>query len=237
MPDDRSTREDLLRRLPHFRPLDPEALEPLLHGSRLRTYRKAQTVFDEGQEARAFYAVRRGSVKVFRIAPDGRELVLHHLSAGQSFAEAAVLNFGRFPARAEALVAQTELLEIDRAPLMRLLEERPDVAAGMIGSLSIWILELAERVETLSIQSAGARLAHHFLRLPTLPGASSPPVLELGSSKKDLATHLSITPETLSRLLRRFADRELITTHGRRITLLDVGTLEAIAEGASGEDS
>jgi CRP-like cAMP-binding protein len=59
--------------------------------------------------------------------------------------------------------------------------------------------------------------------------------VELPLPKKDLASELSITPETLSRLLARWRDRSLIRVEGRTVALLDTRTLETLAESSSAE--
>jgi len=61
--------------------------------------------------------------------------------------------------------------------------------------------------------------------------------VELPVAKKELAAELSITPETLSRLLHRWRERGWIRVDGRTLALLDCKTLEALAEsGAAGEE-
>ena len=88
-----------------------------------------------------------------------------------------------------------------------------------------------ERVEELQVSSAGARLARYVMKLPA-KGASDPLEVELPLAKKDLAAHLAITPETLSRLLRRWQDQGIVETRGKRILLLDSRVLTAIADEA-----
>lgn len=218
-----------LRFLPHFRGLPADLLQAIAAGSRRLIFETGQPVFSEGEPARAFYCVRRGTVKVYRISADGREQVLHHLGEGRTFAEAAVLTMPAFPAHAVAIVADTELIEIGAPRFLELFRNDPRLAAAMVSSLSMWLIGLTERVEELSVASATARLAHYLLRLPSRveKGAIA---IELPFAKKDLAAHLAITPETLSRLLRRWQDAGLLRTSGRLLEVLDERLLVAIAD-------
>ena len=104
----------------------------------------------------------------------------------------------------------------------------------MVGSLCGWLHSLLDRIEVLTIVSAGARLAHYLLRLQAREerGVLS---VQLPVPKKDLAGELSITPETLSRLLARWRDRGLVRVEGARIELLDVQALEVLADHGGGE--
>lgn len=218
-----------LARLPHFSSLTPELLEQVARGVRLATFRAGGVVFSQGETARAFFAIRRGAVKVYRMSPDGREQVLHTLREGRTFAEAAVLSFGSYPAHCVALEDDTELLEIEGKTLLRLFADDPRFAASMVSSLAIWLHGMVERVEELQVASAGARLARYLLKLPA-KGSRDPLELELPLAKKDLAAHLAITPETLSRLLRRWHDQGIVDSQGKKLLVLDSRVLTAVAD-------
>lgn len=215
--------------LPHFRGLPPDLLQAIAAGSRRVKFGAGQVVFAEGEPARAFFYVRSGTVKVYRISGDGREQVLHHLGEGRTFAEAAVLTMPAFPAHAVALTADTELVEIGAERFLALFRADPRLAAAMVSSLSMWLIGLTERVEELSLASSTARLAHYLLRLPSHVEREGVGI-ELPFAKKDLAAHLAITPETLSRILRRWQDAGLLRTRGRRLEILDERLLVAIAD-------
>jgi DNA-binding MarR family transcriptional regulator len=101
----------------------------------------------------------------------------------------------------------------------------------MVGSLCMRLISLVERVEELSLVNAGSRLARHILRQPG-SGPSDRVRIDLAMSKKDLAAHLSMTPETLSRLLRRWQDEGLVESERGSVTVLEPGKLLAIADGA-----
>lgn len=217
-----------LARLPHFRGLSRELVERVAASTTERELAADQALFAEGDPARAFYAILEGHIRVYRIAPDGRERVLHHLHAGQTFAEAALLSMGRYPANAKAL-APTRVLEIGGQTFIAVLRDEPGVSGAMVSSLCMWLVKLADRVEELSIASAPARLAHYLLRLPTRP-ATTPTEIELPMAKKDLAAYLAITPETLSRLLRRWHDTGIIESRPRSVVVLEPRVLIGIAD-------
>ncbi len=219
----------LLARLPHFRGLPEDVLEPVLATASLLELRAGEDVFREGARCDGFFVVAAGRVKIYRLAEDGREHVVHDIGPGRSFAEAALFHGGRFPAGAAALETPTQLVKLDGAAFLELFEREPRLGTSMVGSLCTWLHSLLDRIETLSIVSAGARLAHHLLRLPARQHEGQLAVT-LPVAKKDLASELSITPETLSRLLGRWRDRGLVSVDGAQIVLLDVPALELLAE-------
>jgi CRP/FNR family transcriptional regulator len=223
----------LLRELPHFRGLAPDLLDAIAAGSRVRRFDAGAVVFVEREPCKAFFAVLAGSVKLYRSQPDGREQVVNHLHVGATFAEAALMSFGHYPVGAVALETPTELLEVGGTPLLRLLREDARLAPAMISSLSVRLVSLVERVEELSTIQAGERLARWLLRQPARDARGALEI-ELGMAKKELAAHLAMTPETLSRLLRRWQEEGWLESERTFVRVLAVARLSAVADGAAG---
>jgi len=226
--------EPLLHKLPLFAALDAPTLAKLAAGCRLRRLDAGEPILREGEPCHAFFAVISGGAKVYRIAEGGREQVLQRLRPGQTFAEAAVLTMKRFPANAAATESPTEILEIWGETFLRLFDGDPRVAKAMVASLATWLLRLVGRVEDLTVLSAGARFARYLLDLPSQPTKTGLAV-ELPLAKKDLAASLGITPETLSRLLRKWQDRGVVKTEGSTIVVRDSEVLLAIADDLGAE--
>ena len=217
-----------LRRLPHFDRLPDDALAALAAGSRLSTHARGEPIVTEGAPANAFFVITKGGVRVFRVAPDGRVQVLHRLGAGNTFAEAAVLTMNAYPASAEATRDGTEILHVGAETFLRLFDQDRRLPRAMVAGLCTWLRRLLVRVEELSVTSAGARLARYLLDLPARDGADGLEVT-LPITKRELAEQLAITPETLSRQLRRWRDEGLVATQRARIVLRDPPGLLRIA--------
>jgi len=217
-----------LRETPHYGKLSETLMADLARVCTPVKLAAGTQIFDEGEIAGCFYVVVEGRVKVFRTGPDGREQILHNLRPGLSFAEAALLELGVYPASA-VVEEKAVLLRVDGPGFLRIFRENDRLAAAMVSSVSGWLLRLVERVEELSVVSAGARLAHYLIRIPSGTEGGRM-VVDLPMSKKDLAAYLSITPETLSRLLRRWVDRGVIEMDRRHLTILDENVLMAIAD-------
>ncbi len=222
-----------LGRLPIFAGLDRDTLAKVASASRARAYAAGETIAREGEPVRAFFAVLSGSVRIFRVAPDGREHVLQRVRAGQTFAEAAVLSMKRYPATSVAMEDDTHVVEIGAETFLHLFDGDTRVAKAMVASLSTWLLRMLGRVEELTVLSAGARLARYVLDLPSTSGEEGLTV-ELPLAKKDLAANLGITPETLSRLLRKWQDRGVVRSEASTLVVLDDAVLMALADDAAG---
>ena len=234
MPPPKPSLRAALSALPHFRELPPEGLDRVAALCRPLELAAGEALFREGQAAEAFFVVLSGAVAVYKLAPDGREQVVHHVGPGRTLAEAALLQFRVYPANARAVSTPTRVLRIEGAGFVRLLAEDRSLATSMIGGLCVWLHLLLDRIEVLTRASAGARLAAWLLAQPARTAEGRLEV-ELKLAKKSLAAELSLTPETLSRLLRRWMDAGWVEVAGRRIGLLDVAALQALADG--GDDA
>jgi CRP-like cAMP-binding protein/Zn-dependent protease len=117
----------LVDKLPVFHDLPVDVLNDLAGRVKLRTLSRGQAVFRQGDEADAFYIVRRGAVNVVEEDPEhGTERVLATLRQGQSFGETGLVREAPRTATVRAGEA-TELFEVDRPTFDRLLAQMIDV--------------------------------------------------------------------------------------------------------------
>ncbi|HED65923.1 MAG TPA: Crp/Fnr family transcriptional regulator [Planctomycetes bacterium] len=223
----------VLQGVPHFQSLRRELFDRVVGMSRLRVYRKGEFVFRQDDPCRGFFVVRRGGARLYRVAPDGRERVLRIVSPNSAFAEAALFQSGHYPVFCTAVDEGTELVEIAGAPFLELFRSEAALAEAMVAGMCRRLHGAIGHMEELIALGAGARLAHYILGLPGREDESGT-FVELPSSKKDIASYLSVTPETLSRLLRRWSDLGWISVRGSRLDIHDAPALGAISDGAEG---
>jgi CRP/FNR family transcriptional regulator len=219
-----------LRALPHFERIEASVLERLAPGCRWLSAQAGETLFLEGAPCSGFYVIVEGRVRLHRFDAAGRERVVHDFGAGQSFAEAAVLGSGRFPVTVTATGSPTRLVEVGQVTLLRLLREDPTLAPAIIASLGSHLMRLVERVNELSAPGAGERLARWLLRRVVAAPDGSREV-ELGMQKRELAAHLAMRSETLSRLLRRWHEAGWIRSEAGRVFILESEGLAGVGQG------
>ena len=92
--------------------LSEDMRENLLKDSVRRSYREGETIFVQGDVARAVFIVLSGFVKLSRMTPSGTEAVVTIMGRNRSFAEAMVLRGEPYPVSAEAIdLAITGIVE------------------------------------------------------------------------------------------------------------------------------
>ena len=219
----------IIRGLTIFSRVSADKLEALLKGASPRSYPKGHLLFQQGDAADGFFVVLSGWVKLFRQTPRGDEAVIHILSRGECFAEAAVFLGGRYPA--SALVAEdARLIRISSQPFRQWIQSEPEIALGMLASLSARMHHLVNESEQLQTRSATERVADFILkRCPVRDGSA---VIALPYDKSLLAPRLAMKPESLSRVLAKLR-RLGVRTENHRVIVTDVARL---ARFCAGED-
>jgi CRP/FNR family transcriptional regulator len=223
---------ELLKRCPLFAGLKEEDLKKIRAIASLKQVKKKEILFGEGEEAKGFYAILSGKVKLYKISPEGKEQILHIVSAPDAFAEAALFLEGSYPAFAEAL-AESQLLFFPKRDFIQLIERNPQLSINMIVSLSHFLRRFASLIEELSLKEVSSRVAKYLidLSLKSAKEGKSPKEVDLDLSKNQLASKLGTISETLSRTLTKMKAKGIIDVKKNRIVILNQ---EALRESASG---
>ena len=214
-----------------FNGLPADQLEGLAQICLDRKFEKGQSLFSEGGSATGFYLVVEGKIKIYKLSLEGKEQILHIFGPGEICGEVPVFAGGNYPANAEA-IESAKALFFPRAAFIGLIQREPSIALNMLGILSQRLRQFTHLVEDLSLKEVPGRLAAYLIFLGERSGG--PETLELDITKAQLASLLGTIPETLSRILAKMAQQEIIAVEGRKITLLDRRALELLAAGGKG---
>ncbi|MCK8600434.1 Crp/Fnr family transcriptional regulator [Desulfoferrobacter suflitae] len=191
-------------------------------------FKRGETIFLEGAQADGFYVTVSGRVKIYKLSLEGKEQILHIFGPGECFAEVPVFSGGSFPAHAEAL-DDAAVLFFPRNSFVELIQQEPSLAMNMLAVLSRRLRQFTHLIEDLSLKEVPGRLAVYLLYLSEQQGKSD--AFNLNITKGQLASLLGTIPETLSRILGKMNQMQLIEVQGPKITIVDREALEDLAAG------
>jgi CRP/FNR family transcriptional regulator len=218
----------IIKRCRFFRGLTDDAFERILSMAHVKRYRRGDLIFNEGDPCPGIFIVGAGAVRIFKNAPTGKQHVLHLAYAGSTFAEVAAIGEFECPAFAEA-IHETVCVLLPQAPFMRELRHDHQLCIQLLGSMAGWVHHLVGMLEDIVLRDATSRVARHLLRAG-IPDDTEDFLLPM--LKRDLASHLNLTSETLSRTLRRLTTAGLIGTPDQHhIRIINKTALEDVAEG------
>lgn len=215
--------------LPLLASLPPRHRDALLEIGGERELTKGTVVFHEGDPADAMFGLLAGRIKLVRYAASGREMLLHLVRPGQTFAEAALFGDATYPATAEAL-EPSRLWVLPRTRLVDLVRTSPDLALALVASVSMWTRRLAESLELLTQRRVEERLAVYLLSRTDSDDLPTGGEIALSEPRNLIAAQIGTAPEVLSRTFRRLEEARLVEASPDRVRVLDPDRLRQLAE-------
>jgi CRP-like cAMP-binding protein len=218
---------DLLARTPAFGSLDRDTLERLAERCELRSYRRGQLIFQQGDPGDRLFVVRSGLVNVMRVSWTGEEFLLATLRPPDFFGEVAVVDGGPRSASAVAL-EPTTLLAIPRAPLLELMRESPSLLESLLQVVARLLRGTLERASDLVFLDLPGRVAKVLLELAEARGEPAPEggvCLDLEITQGHLAAMVGGSRPTVNQILHAFQQRGYIVLSGRHLVIRETGPL------------
>src|SRR5437667_3093079 len=129
-----SNEAESLSRITLFRRLTPEELEQLAQEVDQVEFKANETIFNEQDKGDALYVVDSGSVRIWVLDEDVKEVTLTELKPGEFFGELAVLDRGERSTSATAVV-DTHLHRLSSDDFQQFLMEHPDCAIDVINEI------------------------------------------------------------------------------------------------------
>lgn len=223
---------DALRRCPLFARVDDAALRACAERLRVRRFRRAETVFHQGDPGDSLFIVESGAVKIVLPSPEGEEgAIIATLGRGDFFGELALLDRAPHSATAVALDA-TQLLVLDRATFTELIDTQPGLRDALFAGLVAELRRLTGHVEELHFLDLPGRLASRLVRMAREadPDASGQVRLAWPYTQSDLAAMIGGTRQTVNRLLNDLTTRGLLRIEKDVVVITDLERLERDAE-------
>jgi CRP/FNR family transcriptional regulator len=190
--------------------------------SRVMVVPRGTHLFDERSPCGAMPLVIEGRVKVSKLSPGGREIVLYRVEPGQSCLITSSCLLSRRDYSANGIAeTQVTLVAIPRDTFDALMAQAHGFRDYVHALFADRIGELMLLVEEVAFRRLDERLATHLL-------AHGPQLL---ARHQDIAAELGSVREIVSRILGDFEDRGLVSLGRGRVEVVDRKGLEALASG------
>ena len=198
-------------------------------GQRVNLCRE-DVLFHEGDDARSCYRIVSGAIRIVKIMTDGRRYVVDFLLAGDlvglDSAEAH-----EFTAEA---IKDSALVRYARPRVDASLEQNPHRSRRLLEYALQRLAAAQSQMLLLGRMTAMERIATFLLNLErrTKTGEAGERTIALAMTRADIADHLGLTLETVSRLLNQLKRQGIVELpHPQRICILKPEVLRAFAGG------
>jgi CRP/FNR family transcriptional regulator len=215
-----------LHKVPIFSSLNPEEMAQIAAIITDREYKKGENIYFSGEAKERLYVINHGKVKIYKVSESGKEQIIRILYPGDFMGELSLFINAPLNSNAEALES-TDVCIIDGQKLNGIIREVPTIALKIIEELSKRLQNAENMIEALGLHDVEQRVADILLNM-----SAGIDEIKLTISKKDLAAHMGMSQETLSRKLTFFQDMGWIKQVGHRtIRILDREALSDLGRG------
>ena len=213
-----------------FRELETEARNALFGRLHIRAYAAGETVFLMGSAGDSMMAVLSGSVRISVPSPEGKEIVLAILHAGEVFGEIAVLDGKGRTADARALT-ECSLAVLDRREVLSFFERHPQAWLRLVEVLCERLRVTDQHIAEVALLELPARLAKAMLRVsaaePDAKGRAAP---QVALSQRELGNIVGASRESVNKCLSDWQRRGIVKIEENFIRISNPAALEKLAE-------
>lgn len=200
-----------------------EEMKKAFDESKVKSFKKKQVIYYEGDAAHTAYLVISGSVKTTKMNEGGKELMTGIYHPEDYFGITSLFSGNEYKETAEVL-EDANLCFLPKDSVNTLLYKYPDIAKKFISILAQNVNDHEEQLLQLAYCSVRKRMAEVLLRLHA--SHSSNDCFEI--SRENLASMAGMASETVSRILTDFKSEKLIDKTAGKITLLDINNLRRL---------
>ncbi len=216
--------EQEISEIPIFSKLKDEQLRTIAEHASISEIRKKAVFFSEDNSSKGLHVLLSGKVKLFKISDDGKEQTIFVFGPGEPFCLCSVFSDGVLPANMSAL-EDSRVLYIKPKEYEELVHADPTILMNMMRVMSRRLKDAMGMIDSLALKQVPSRLAAYFL------SREKGGLVEMDISYRELSKIIGITPEALSRTMKKMSSAGLIEVTGNEIRINDFKALKSCSDG------
>lgn len=206
-----------------FADMSHEEMEEMSRAITMRTCQPGTVFYNPGESGEVMFLLKKGSVQIYRLSPEGRKLVIARLKPYSFFGEMSVLGQGMYESFAEA-EEECVLCAMSRRDVEKHIFSRPEMVLRLLKAVGERMVAVEQMLEDAAFKGLVPRIASLLLR-----EAESDEVR--GLSHQEIADRLGVYRESTTMALNEMKMAGLIEIRRKRIAILDrVGLQQAAIE-------
>ena len=171
-----------------------------------QAFSAGQFIYQAEDILESLYLIQEGEVKVYRLGSSGKEQVIRILEQGDFVGELALFEEQHYGCFIEA-ISPTKVCTIQKDNFKRILLSHPQIALELLSEMARRLDNTERLTVGITTERAETRLIQYLLEENIKQNTEQ---IKLETTKKELASYLGMTPETLSRYLTKLTRNNLI---------------------------
>lgn len=194
-----------------FKDLDESELQFLISISTLKSFKTGNVLFYKGSAPDYLHVLLDGNLKIYKHNPKGNELILKTFNEISLIAELANFEQINYPSNCVA-ISDSKVLLIDYKKFEEYFLNNPKFLLQFIKSLTKKVMNLEDVISTNLTLDATAKVAKYIYE-------NEHDFLDNSHSKS--ASLLNTTPETFSRIIRKFKNENILLNDTNKLRVND----------------
>jgi CRP-like cAMP-binding protein len=214
-----------------FPELGPQERAVLVVRARMQNFAAGETIFLMGSKGDSMMAVLDGTVRISVSSPEGKEIILTIIQAGDMFGEIALLDGKERTADAHAMTECT-LAVLERCDVLSFLEHHPSGWPRLVDLLCARLRHSDQQIAEMAFLQLPVRLAKVLLRMADMAagpaGARSGARIRL--TQRELGNIVGMTRESVNKCLREWQRKGIIRIEDSAIIIAKRPALQNVAD-------
>jgi len=189
------------------------------------SYKKGETIFQEGDEVKGIYFVYRGAVKVHKKWGEEKELIIRFAREGSLFGHRGLGKDHHYPISATAL-EPVEVCYFDLEFFQTSLRVNQGLSLGLLQFFADELQASERKMRNIAHMQVKGRVALALLELQEGFGSTPEGFIGLTLTRQDLASLVGATYETVFRTINELAQEDSIQLDGKQIRIIDAAKLQ-----------
>ena len=187
-------------------------------------------IFAPGMPSEAVFFIEKGRVRLTRLSPDGRTVILALLGPGDLIGEAA-WESAEHDTYGETL-EDTKLFQISKDSFENLIRQNPEFGLRLIQVIGFRLKQAQARIEDLVFRQVPSRVARLLVSLAEHHGKVTPHGIrvEFPLTHQEIADMVGSSRVTVTQVLNRFRTSHWIGIESKRVTIHDLEALETLVK-------
>lgn len=221
----------LVSGLPAFAGLSGDDTDAILAHARSSRFPKDSEIFSQDEEARQFFLLLSGHIRVVRATPDGEQVIARYINEGELFGIAVAMGRTTYPASAVAAV-DSLVLTWPNSVWQDLQSRFPNFGAHAYRTIGARLQDTQSRVVEMSTQQVEQRIASAVLRLVQQAGRRTDEGVEIDFpiTRQEIAEMTGSTLHTVSRLMSAWEEEGIVRSGRQKVIVTDPHALMLVAE-------
>lgn len=204
-----STHKACVNLVPIFNHLDEESLEKVAAKAQHRDLKRGEYLYQAGDEEDSVYIVHKGQIQVFHLSEGGKEQLIRVLNPGDFTGEWTLFSSNTYHETFAMATRNTAICAINRDDLQALLGDYPAISMKILQAMSDRLSQSEKQTASVAIEQVSNRIIYYLEDLAK-DETEDAVTIKLPMARKDIASYLGTTPETLSRKFKELEEEGLI---------------------------